>query len=464
MNPDARRLWHSAAMVGAAVLCLWIAGSRQQVLLDWRREAQLTQADPLENLPPTAAFTTVALGAFRGLIVDLLWLRSASLQQEGRYFEMVQLAEWITTLQPRFASIWAYHAWNLSYNVSVMFDSPEDRWRWVQHGIRLLRDRGLRFNPGSATLYRELSWLFSHKIGENLDAAHETYKRAWAAEMEDALGSGTPDLEELAQAPTTREAWRQLPGAAELERELLRRGINPLDEPQLRLEARNPERTPLLDSPAGHALLAFLRAARLREQERLDPARMLELDNRYGPLDWRAPSTHALYWAVLGLPHARTEFERSSLNRQIFQSMTTAFLRGRIRFDPARNLLLQTPNPDLLPRVRATYEEALVRHRDESMRTSHANFLVDAAMICLSFHREATARELHQELRRRYPDRVDAAFDRFVATTYIEFAGKSAQDPLREAVIHALIQSRKSAAEQDAEQAAGYLRIARILW
>ena len=39
---------------------------------------------PLENAPPMLAFTTVALGGFRGLISNALWMRANELQQEGR--------------------------------------------------------------------------------------------------------------------------------------------------------------------------------------------------------------------------------------------------------------------------------------------------------------------------------------------------------------------------------------------
>lgn len=86
------------------------------------------------------AFTTVALGGFRGIIADMLWMRASELQNEGKFFELAQLADWITKLEPRFPTVWAFHAWNMAYNISVLFPDPEDRWRWVQQGIRLLRD------------------------------------------------------------------------------------------------------------------------------------------------------------------------------------------------------------------------------------------------------------------------------------------------------------------------------------
>lgn len=464
MKPGGRRIRTTAAIALVSAAALAAAGGRLPTLLEQRRQEHITQADPFENLPPLVAFTTVALGAFRGLLVDLLWVRSATLQQQGRYFELVQLADWITLLQPRFASIWAFHAWNLSYNVSVLFDEPGDRWRWVRHGIHLLRDRGLRYNPGSAVLYRELAWIFAHKLGEDMDLAHWHYKREWAAEMESILGGARPDLEELALAPDSREAWRRIPGAPELERRFAAMGLDPFDSRWLEPGARTGEAGRLLDAPAGRALRAFLRALRIRERTRMDPARMREVDAVYGPLDWRTPHAHAVYWAFRGRPHARREFDRLALDRQIFQSLTAAFLRGRVWTDPERNLFLMTPDPDLLPRVLAVYEHALSQRDDSSLRAAHAHFLIDAAIVCLSFNRVGRARDLHQELVRLYPDRADADFDRFAADTYREFVAHFATEPDRAAVESAFAQSYFWEAAGDADQAAGFERLARLAW
>src|SRR5881394_3634797 len=123
----------------------------------------LTRITPLENAPPVLAFTTVALGGFRGLIANALWIRANELQQDGKYFEMVQLADWITKMEPTFTQVWTVQAWNMAYNISVKFTNPYDRWRWVQRGIELLRDGGLRYNPREALMYRELAWFFQHK-------------------------------------------------------------------------------------------------------------------------------------------------------------------------------------------------------------------------------------------------------------------------------------------------------------
>src|SRR5215831_4416018 len=135
----------------------------QKALNGDRKSLGLTRLEPLDNAPPVLAFTTVALGGFRGLISNLLWIRATELQDNDKFFEMAQLSDWITKLEPRFEQVWVHEAWNMSYNISVKFKDFADRWRWVQRGIELLRDEGLRYNPNSVLIHRELAWHFQHK-------------------------------------------------------------------------------------------------------------------------------------------------------------------------------------------------------------------------------------------------------------------------------------------------------------
>jgi len=103
------------------------------------------------------AFTTIALGGFRGLIASALWIRATDMGDKGKYFEQVQLADWITKLQPRFTGVWVNQAWNLVYNISIKFSDFRERWVWVRSGIELIRDQGLRYNPKEPLMYRELA-------------------------------------------------------------------------------------------------------------------------------------------------------------------------------------------------------------------------------------------------------------------------------------------------------------------
>ena len=99
----------------------------------------------------------------------------------------------ITKLQPRFGEVWAFHGHNLAYNLSVMTSTPEERWRLVNAGIDLVRNKGLRYNPNDLILYKELAFWFAHKIDGVSDDAHLFYKRKFAQEWHLLLGPPPAD-------------------------------------------------------------------------------------------------------------------------------------------------------------------------------------------------------------------------------------------------------------------------------
>ncbi len=236
--------YRMAAVAGAGLACLWLAGGLHGDLLAWRTRNDPPEIGVLDQAPPLLTLATVALGGFRGIVADILWLRLSHLQDAGRYVEMVQLSDWISKMQPHTAEIWEFHAWNMAYNVSVIMAEPEDRWRWVWHGVRLLRDEGLIYNPREPRLYQQLAWMFFHKIGKTADTAHEHYKERLAEKTVAALGGTHADYDLLLRSPE--------------------------------------------------------RAQRLRGTLRMDPRFMRETESEFGPLDWTRPESHAVYWANLG--------------------------------------------------------------------------------------------------------------------------------------------------------------------
>lgn len=317
-----------------------------------RENLGLTRTTVISNAPPVLAFTTIALGGFRGLIANALWIRTSDLQEDGKYFEAVQLADWITKLQPHFSQVWINQAWNMAYNISVKFPNPEDRWLWVQRGIELLRDQGLKYNPDQALMYRELGWFFQHKMGANLDDAHWLYKTEWAKMMEEVIPGGHPNYEELLN-PTTPEAKA--------------------------------------------------RVQKLREVYKLDPVMMKRVDDTYGPLEWRLPETHAIYWAMLGLDHSPAQ-DKMPLRREIFQPMLTAFQRGRIVTNRFAMRVEIEPNLDIVPNVSRAYEDAIAAEPENAEHTgrAHRNFLKDAIYFLYANNRQAEALKWFNYLKQKY--------------------------------------------------------------
>src|SRR4030042_1787785 len=193
-----------------AVSLLITAGMQLDYINSQRQQMKLIANEPLQNAPPSLAFVTVAMGAFRGLLVDILWLRADKLEDEGEFFDAKQIAEWITTLQPRFTTVWEFQAWNMAYNISVAIPAaqPDERWRWVKNGYELLRDRGIPLNPKGISLYYEIARIFQHKIGSVSDDAHKYYKLQLAMAIEPLLGPADNEyFKALAEAPTD---WKQI--------------------------------------------------------------------------------------------------------------------------------------------------------------------------------------------------------------------------------------------------------------
>jgi hypothetical protein len=135
-----------------------------------------------------ADMVLAGLGGFRGILSEIVWFRADRLQNEGRYAEMSQLAALLTSLEPHTPEVLSYAAWNLAYNISVMMPTNEDRWRWVESALKLLRDDGLRLNPKSPELHRELAWLFLSKIAGTVDVASPLYSAKWAEIVDSAKG------------------------------------------------------------------------------------------------------------------------------------------------------------------------------------------------------------------------------------------------------------------------------------
>ena len=166
------------------------------VLLGSGIAAQLALLRHRPNASPAVAEGLLAaLGGFRSLAAEAVWFRAEGLQEEGKFVELASLAEALAVLEPHTPEVWSFAAWNLAYNVSIMMPSEEDRWRWVDAAIRLLRDRGLALNPGEPELCEELAWLFQLKIGADLDTAAPIYRAKWKSMVDDVARRG---------------AWREL--------------------------------------------------------------------------------------------------------------------------------------------------------------------------------------------------------------------------------------------------------------
>jgi hypothetical protein len=386
--------------IAAFVLVACLAGSATFAGHVQRQRSELklvvATADT-ESMPPHVAVVTAALGTFRGLAVDLLWARAETLQNAGEFYEAQTLSQWITTLQPRFQKVWAFQAWNLAYNIAAATQVPAERWGWVNRGIDLLRSRGIPLNPRAANLYFELAWLYQNKIGRVGDKEHWYYKARLAGEMQEFLGdltggkttaeaierfekiSSAPDtLAELeAKTPAIRRALdllaahgarpdeslvrmlgRVLMTSGSLDAKIMAKTALPADTNRGLLDAIREDRetaTLLFEHVIPH-----LQKRILEDHYKMDTDEMLATMERYGPLDWRHPDAHGVYWSEKGVEVSQSLARREDVNELMLVRSRLLMLMelmrsGRVELDPATNRVDLLPDP----RFARVYEQAI---------------------------------------------------------------------------------------------------------
>ena len=386
----------------------------------------------VRNAPPLVAFTSVALGSFRGIIADLLWLRSENLKQEKSYFEMVQLARWITDLQPNYSGGTAYLAWNLAYNISVTCSEHEDRWRWVNEGIALIRDKALVYNPEDPVLYKELAWIFQHKLGNVLDDANLLYKNRLAMQITNILGTGTPDWEVLAAAPKSRDEFmKQYPEEHKLWQLAAAAGYPDFKALFLAFKNQIPAKLPEslaagLGEEEFKKIDNFFRAELLRERLKLEPSKVLAIDKKYGKMDWRVPESQAIYWATEGIERTPGK-EDLRCARLITQSLQAAFRGGRLLALDDKNLAYAqvVPNLNLADAAYQTYLDTQMKYdqssgASSSFRSARINFLKDAIPLIYTHGNLTKAEEFFQKLIKEDGPQKQRTLDEFVMAEFAE--------------------------------------------
>ncbi len=461
MNRD-RWVQLFAALV--AVACLGCSAVLATFTAASAGRNRLVYADTAEASDPPEVALGVAMGAFRGLFVNMLWMRANELKEEGKYHEAVDLASTITKLQPRFGKVWVFHAWNLAYNISVATQTKEERWQWVKAGIDLLRKQGIPANPGDTEMHKELAWILLHKVQGYMDDAHHYYKRQFAREWTIVMGEPprvpvvtrsydaakkeyieqwlTPiaeaadTLDELyAREPAARELVERLktefgydPGPEFLERQqVIRAFYTPLWSVGLDVETEHTPLVKLLSDPkyrtAVPALLRHIRKRLLIDEYHMDIRRMIRYTDKFGPLDWRHPAAHAVYWSAKGVEEGllrmnegnRGDFDFVNTDRITIQAVQELYRSGTIFFDITNpDFYITIPNADFIPTYGEQLAELSKREEEEFRITKGAkiqgrtyrmysagyeNFLRDAIRYLYRRGDKESAEEYYQKLR-----------------------------------------------------------------
>jgi len=134
-----------------------------------------------------------ALGGFRAIIADLLWIQGHSAWERTEWGRMARIFDTVTSLQPRALLFWDGAAWHMAYNASVAArEDPKQprealRIRAEREYWRLGEDlllRGTQNNPDRALLFDRLGMLYRDKF-KDPEKAHAAYERG--RQLPDAL-------------------------------------------------------------------------------------------------------------------------------------------------------------------------------------------------------------------------------------------------------------------------------------
>jgi hypothetical protein len=392
----------------------------QSKLNEDRGKLSPSHLEPLQDAPPMLALVTQSIAGFRGIITSYLWIRSNEMQQKKNFPEQMQLAKWITQLQPQVPTAWVNRSWNMAYNISRNYEDPEIRWKYIHDAVKMLRDEGIKYNPQEPLVYDQLAYLFEHKIGHNMDDHHRYYKFRWMQAMEGVLwespmgghlAKGVPDFESL---------------------------INP--------DENNKE------------LMARVRS--LRQDYGMDPREMRSVHRKYGLardhtgkvirdkdgkpigcLDWRMPETQSLYWANLGLKRCSLtpgrEKRLHQLEKKVYVSMMYTFQRGRLNvpsgtmdnmgirleyhFSKEMNPLsvysgsfLSSPNLDsggavhkaYMDMIKLAQESRTVHYTSGTSEMGHVHFLRRLMEWLYFYNREEEAMEWLKVAIKLYPEKM----------------------------------------------------------
>lgn len=536
------RLIQLAALVLAAagILCAFMI---TPTINQQRVDRQLTYDVEVGDSSNPAYVLGASLGSFRGVLINVLWQRSEALKQEGKFFESNNLAEYITTLQPRFPDAWDIQAWNMAYNISVKTKTAEERWDWVNKGMTLLRDRGIPNNPNAVVLYRSIAWILGHKMSGQTDDMHWYYKSRMAETWQTLLGIPRPewvlkpefldpanrplaeDLDPLvhgewlatnqfeqivdmadtylqkagreeddyrpsnyfttlspdnlarfyADHPGLESVVNELeairgPNGEDLELGLNTRTLRAFGRLQMYKDAGYAINSPAVFTPETLGLdamaialwinskpvrvisdsrftqaererfkqqypdtevidlismLNLLRALALVSEYHMDPAFMLNTMERFGPIDWRHPAAHAMYWSALGTLRAeewtqnKERIDFINANRNIIHNLQHLAHTGKINYRPkvaamdevGKETIDHSPDVRMIPAYDTAWEDVMAKieagefgekKKTDTFANGHENFLQSAVYLYYYDGQETRARDYFARAKKLY--------------------------------------------------------------
>ncbi len=347
------------------MLCISLIIIVQKKINQIRVSEKLAVLTSIDNLPPGIAFVNVGLGAFKGIVSDILWIKAISLQQQGKYFEMGKIAFWITQLNPQFTGATTFLAWNMAYNISIMYADPKDKWKWIENAIDVLK-KAIQYNPNAPDLYNELAWIFLNKISDVFDSGNLYYKTQIAFEMQKIIGKNPSD-----------EFWNSL---------ALAKSSND-DE-------------------------FYQRKEQLKNVFMIEPEYIIDINKKFGTLDWRVSQSLAIYWAYKGtlIPGNAKECLKT-----LVLSLVSYSYNGKLLFFDEKDYLAFMSMPDfiMIERMDSFFKKQLESTDRDSYAGTYFTFLNKALEKSCLFGRLAMAQTLFNDMKHYFTNVDYANFEEY---------------------------------------------------
>ncbi len=113
-----------------------------------------------------------ALGGFRTVAADLLWMKVEDLSEGGSSELLPQVYESVVDLDPHFILAWTVYGWHLAYNLNAESLLAADKHSYLDAGVKVLQ-RGIEANPNNFQMHFEYAWTLQ-------DRKHDLYPAAEA--------------------------------------------------------------------------------------------------------------------------------------------------------------------------------------------------------------------------------------------------------------------------------------------
>jgi len=124
--------------------------------------------------------TILVLGGFRGPYAVWLWMQAEEEKHRNAHFDLIDRYTRIAALQSEYPQMWAYHGWNLAWNISAQWHSLDRKYQWIRRATEFLQE-GNRKNPHNAEIMAALGRIYCEKLGRSQEA---DYYRARVREDE----------------------------------------------------------------------------------------------------------------------------------------------------------------------------------------------------------------------------------------------------------------------------------------